>query len=263
MEIENVEVESLEFDLENARLHPEKNRKMLRESLNQFGQRKPIVVTQDDVVVAGNGTLLAAVELGWQTIDIVRVPEDWTADQIRAFAIADNRASDLSMFDMEVLRDQLNELEADDYDLSSLGFDEESLLELGDIADNATLERLAGRIDGEQYTPKITVPHYEIIGEKPKLDELYDDTRAKELQQAIEIADIPRDVADFLRLATMRHVVFNYRKIAEYYPHASKEIQQLMEESALVIVDADDAIRLGFVKFSQSIDELIAEQENG
>jgi ParB-like chromosome segregation protein Spo0J len=263
MEIENVEVESLSFDSDNARLHPEKNRKMLRESLNQFGQRKPIVVTKDDVVVAGNGTLLAAVELGWQTIDIVRIPEDWDADQIRAFAIADNRASDLSMFDMEVLRDQLNELEATDYDLSSLGFDEQSLLELGDIADNATLERLAGRIDGEAYTAKITVPHYEIIGEEPKLAELYDDSRAKELQQAIEIADIPRDVADFLRVATMRHVVFNYRKIAEYYPHASRQIQQLMEESALVIVDADDAIRLGFVKFSQSIDELIAEEENG
>ena len=263
MEIENVEVESLFFDSENARLHPEKNRKMLRESLNQFGQRKPIVVTADNVVVAGNGTLMAATELGWQTIDIVRVPAEWTPDQIRAFAIADNRASDLSMFDMQVLRDQLEELESEDFDMSSLGFDEESMLELGDIADNAELERLAGRIDGEQYTAKITVPHYEIIGEEPKTAELYDDTRAKELQQAIEIADIPKDVADFLRLATMRHVVFNYRKIAEFYPHASKEIQQLMEESALVIVDADDAIRLGFVKFSQSIDELIAEEENG
>jgi ParB-like chromosome segregation protein Spo0J len=262
MKIERVNTESLFFDSENARLHPEKNREALRRSLEQFGQRKPIVATVENVVVAGNGTLMAATELGWPEIDVVRIPADWSPEQIRAFAIADNRSADLSSFDITVLRDQLEELESADFDLSALGFEGDYITELGELDDNRELERLAGRIDDESYSSKITIPHYEIIGEKPGLDELFDNTRAKELQAEIDEAKIPDDVAEFLRLASMRHVVFNYRKIAEYYPHAPKNIQRLMEESALVIIDVDDAIRLGFAKFTQSIEELIAEEEN-
>jgi hypothetical protein len=263
MKIETVPISSLLFDPFNARLHPEKNRHAIRKSLQEFGQRKPIVVASDNTVVAGNGTLLAATELDWEHIDIVRVPSDWSEDQIRAFAIADNRTQDLSSFDIAILRDQLQELESADFDLGSLGFEGDYITELGDLDDNKELERLAGRIDDESYTTKITVPHYEIIGEKPGLEELFDDTRAQELQAEIENANIPDQVKQFLSTAAMRHVVFNYRKIAEYYPHAPKIVQRLMEESALVIVDLEDAIRLGFVKFSESIEDLIAEEENG
>ena len=263
MKIENIRVQEISFDQRNARLHPEKNMAALRKSLEQFGQRKPIVITADNTVVAGNGTLMAATELGWEHIDVVRVPPDWSEDQIRAFAIADNRTQDLSSFDIAILRDQLDELESADFDLGSLGFEGDYITELGELDNNKELERLAGRIDDESYSAKITVPHYEIIGEKPGLEELFDDTRAKELQAEIADADIPNQVKQFLSVAAMRHVVFNYRKIAEYYPHAPKNVQRLMEESALVIVDLEDAIRLGFVKFSESIEDLIAEEENG
>ena len=263
LKVEQVPIVKLLQDPKNARTHSDRNLNAIAQSLEQFGQRKPIVATTDNVVIAGNGTLMAASSLGWEKIDLVRVPADWTEEQIRAFAIADNRTQDLSSFDVAILLEQLDELEAADFDLGSLGFDGDYITELGDLDDNKDLERLAGRIDDESYTAKITVPHYEIIGERPGLDELYDDTRAKELREEIEKADLPDDLKEFLSTAAMRHVVFNYRKIAEYYPHASKPVQRLMEESALVIVDLKDAIRLGFVKFSDSIEDLIAEEENG
>ena len=263
LKIEQVPIVKLLQDPKNARTHSERNLTAIAHSLQQFGQRKPIVVTSDNVVIAGNGTLMAASSLGWEQIDLVRVPSDWTEDQIRAFAIADNRTQDLSSFDVSILLEQLEELETADFDLSALGFDGDYITELGELDGNKELERLAGRIDDESYTTKITVPHYEIIGERPGLDELFDNTRAKELQAEIENADIPDDLKQFLCTAAMRHVVFNYRKIAEYYPHASKDVQRLMEESALVIIDLEDAIRLGFVKFSESIEDLIAEEENG
>lgn len=263
LEIELFPIAKLSVDPNNARTHSDRNLTAIAHSLKQFGQRKPIVVTADNVVIAGNGTLVAAITLDWKHIDIVRIPADWTDDQIKAFAIADNRTQDLSEFDVDVLLGQLQELGDTDFDLSSLGFDGDYISELGELNDNKDLERLAGRIDDESYTAKVTVPHYEIIGEQPGLDELFDDTRATELQAEIVDADIPLEVQQFLSVAAMRHVVFNYRKIAEYYPHAPKEIQRLMEESALIIIDLKDAIRLGFAKFTESIEELIAEEENG
>ena len=56
--------------------------------------------------------------------------------------------------------------------------------------------------------------------------------------------------------------VFNYKNIAEYYAHASKEIQELMEKSALVIIDVDDAIANGYVKLSETIADLLARGED-
>ncbi len=85
MKIETVAVASLAFDPANARKHDEANLKAIAGSLNLFGQRKPIVVTKAGVVVAGNGTLEAAKSLGWTEIDVVRVPADWSADQVKAF----------------------------------------------------------------------------------------------------------------------------------------------------------------------------------
>lgn len=262
LKIELFPVGKLSVDPNNARKHSDRNLSAIEKSLEQFGQRKPIVVTSDNVVIAGNGTLVAALNLGWDHIDIVRIPPDWSPEQIKAFALADNRTQDLSSFDVEVLLGQLQDLEAADFDLGAVGFDGDYITELGELDNDKDLERLAGRIDDESYTSKITIPHYEIIGEQPGLDELFDDTRATELQAEIVEADIPLEVQQFLSVAAMRHVVFNYRKIAEYYPHASQKVQRLMEESALIIVDLDDAIRLGFVKFSESIEDLIAEQEN-
>ena len=54
-------------------------------------------------------------------------------------------------------------------------------------------------------------------------------------------------------LAAQRHNGFNYDLIADYYSHASPEVQRLMEESALVIVDFDKAVELGFTQISENI----------
>ena len=54
-------------------------------------------------------------------------------------------------------------------------------------------------------------------------------------------------------MAAYRHTKFNYKNIAEYYAHANKEMQGLMEDSALVIIDFDKAIENGYVKLSEDI----------
>lgn len=123
MKIETVAVGSLAFDPANARKHDEANLKAIAGSLNLFGQRKPIVVTDAGVVVAGNGTLEAAKSLGWTEIDVVRVPSDWSADQVKAFALADNRSAELASWDEQVMAAQLLELDAAGFDIAEFGFE--------------------------------------------------------------------------------------------------------------------------------------------
>jgi len=122
LRIETVNISSLTPDPANARKHDGKNLNAIASSLEKFGQRKPIVVTPDSIVVAGNGTLEAAKTLGWTEIAIARTPIGWTWDQIKAFALADNRTAELAEWDDKVLADQLLELDANGWELEELGF---------------------------------------------------------------------------------------------------------------------------------------------
>lgn len=117
-------------------------------------------------------------------------------------------------------------------------------------------------MDGDnKYSRTIKIPQYEPSNVRPKLWELYDKSKYTELSRKIAMSDVPEDVKDFLMFAATRHIVFNYAKIADYYAHAEPEIQRLMEQSALVIIDIDDAIANGYVKLSQRMRELIDEQK--
>jgi len=123
LKIESVAVESLVPDPNNARKHSDANLSAIASSLKEFGQRKPIVVTADNVIVAGNGTVEAARVLGITSVDVVRVPRDWSAEQATAFALADNRSAELAEWIPEVLSAQLVELAVAGFDVEALGFD--------------------------------------------------------------------------------------------------------------------------------------------
>jgi len=122
MKIEIVNIDDLDLDPRNARKHDEKNLKAIADSLDLFGQRKPIVVW-GRTVVAGNGTMAAARTLGWKEITVARVPDDWTADQVKAYALADNRSAELAVWDDQVLASQLLELQEAEFDIELLGFE--------------------------------------------------------------------------------------------------------------------------------------------
>ena len=128
MKIEKVSIDKLLLDPANARKHGKKNLDSIKGSLAKFGQQKPIVVNSDNVIVAGNGTLQAAKELGWKDINIVRT--DLKGSDITAFGIADNRTSELAEWDDEVLKELLESLKAEDFDLSAIGFDDDEFAEM-------------------------------------------------------------------------------------------------------------------------------------
>lgn len=107
-----------------------------------------------------------------------------------------------------------------------------------------------------KYSRNVNIPQYEPKGEKPDLRFLYDAHKYVSLIQEIDASDIPPEEKSFLKLAASRHIVFNYEAIADYYAHSDKKVQELMEHSALVMIDIDDAIANGYVKLSRRLNEI-------
>jgi ParB-like chromosome segregation protein Spo0J len=122
LEIKVIPIDDLTLDPNNARAHNQKNLDAIANSLQMFGQRKPLVITKDLLVVAGNGTLEAAKQIGWKGLSCVTVPDEWDTDTIKAYALADNRTAELASWNSEVLLEQLRELNTNDWSVTDLGF---------------------------------------------------------------------------------------------------------------------------------------------
>ena len=116
--------------------------------------------------------------------------------------------------------------------------------------------------DDTKYSRAIRIPQYEPKNEKPVLASVYDTTKYSKLMARINKSGVSEEEKKFLKFAASRHIVFNYSKIADYYAHTSKEMQELMEESALVILDIDDAIANGYISLSKKMQQLIEEEKS-
>jgi len=111
----------------------------------------------------------------------------------------------------------------------------------------------------EFYSKKVQLPQYIPSDEKPELSMLTDYKKYSKLIADINKSGVSEEEKQFLRFAASRHIVFNYSKIADYYANASAEMQELMEQSALVIIDLNDAIANGYVKLSKNIEKILDE----
>ena len=98
----SVPIDTLTHDPNNARLHPEANILAVMESLSMYGQRTPLVVNaRGNVVEKGNGTLLAAKNLGWTKAAVVWVDDDEKA--AAGYGLTDNKSAELARWDFEVV----------------------------------------------------------------------------------------------------------------------------------------------------------------
>jgi DNA modification methylase len=126
-------VAALREDPANARAHDERNLQAIAGSLSRFGQQKPIVVAADGTVLAGNGTLAAARQLGWTSI--AAITTDLEGPDARGYAIADNRTAELAGWDMVRLCEELQALPADVF--QTLGFDAKEMARIVHDAEEA------------------------------------------------------------------------------------------------------------------------------
>lgn len=247
MEVKEQNIEELKFDTHNYNQHTEKGMKLLEKSITENGLGRSILVDKDGNIIAGNATAETAKKLGKNKIKVIettgdelvvvkRTDLDIDSTEGRNLALADNAVSAINL--------KWNEGE-----LRKAQETWGVIPEKWDIDLNKEIKESA-----QNYTRKIEVPLYEPkMPYPPELKSLYDAEKAEKLIKAIEGAKIPKDVKKFLTLAAYRHVIFDYEKIAEYYAHAEKEIQELFEKSALVIIDLENAIGGGYVRYCKEI----------
>lgn len=115
----------------NARTHSEAQVAQIAASIREFGFLSPILVAEDNTILAGHGRLAAALKLGLKKIPCVK-ENHLTETQKRAYIIADNKLSLNAGWDSELLAVELSELEGADFNLDLLGFDEAELSSIFD-----------------------------------------------------------------------------------------------------------------------------------
>jgi len=252
-ELRHVPASSLKPNPKNWRTHPKAQQDALRGILAEVGMADACLARELDdgslMLIDGH---LRAETIGEEVVPvlILDVNEEesdkilTTLDPLSAMAGTD--------------RDKLAEL------ITNLNVQSEAFSGMvAAVAENAEIfEELADTDDGDNpYTAKIDVPPYETKGEKPAISELFDESKCQELLAAIESSDVPEEDKSFLRLAAYRHVIFNFENIANYYAHATGFVQELMEDSALVIVDVDKAIENGWTTLSKALDSIYAAEQ--
>jgi len=252
-------LDDLSFDQRNANKGTALGQTMVEQSIERYGAGRSIVADKDGVVIGGNKTLQAAREQGLD-VQVIRTKgealivhqrEDLSLDEdgdARMLAYIDNRSSEVGL----------------DWDADILQVDIDDGLDLGDIFSDADLDIIFDDIAADSlsdnYTRKIVAPIYEPKGDEPELSELYKTSKTDELNKRIDDAEIPDDIKQFLHIAAARHTVLDFHNIAEYYAHAPAVIQDLMEQSALVIIDFDKAIECGFVEMTKALCNLVGDE---
>lgn len=214
-------------------------------SIQEFGFKVPIIIDKNNEIVCGHTRLKSAEKLGLEKVPCI-VADDLSKKQIDAFRLADNKTSEAATWDMDKLQEELKNIV--DIDMSLFGFGEEST-----FAEDITTD--------DKYTMAVNIPQYEITGDCPKFEDMIDEEKSNELIEEIEASGVTDEEKHFLIEAAKRHTVFNYRNIAEYYAHAEPEMQRLMEKSALVIIDVDNAIANGYCRLNSEILEMVGNEE--
>lgn len=201
-----------------------------------IGNFKPLIADLDGVILGGNQKYKILLEKYGADYEVeVSVPErKLTSSERGDVVILDNQHSG---------EDDLAKI-AEDYANSWNKFGFESLDDLANASGGG----------GESiYTAKVITPVYEPVNEKPDISSLVDCNKANDLYEKIDSSDIPDDIKGFLKIACTRFYTFDYSKIADYYANSDKEVQDLMEKLALVIIDYDKAIENGFLDFVKNI----------
>lgn len=252
--IEQLKIDDLLPYATNSRTHSPEQVAQIAASMVEFGWTNPVLIDANGTIVAGHGRVMAARKLGMDIVPCIRLAH-LTPMQVKAYVIADNKLALNAGWDEAMLKAELDILKDEGFGLELTGFsdDEIDLLLNAEDAANTLSDTYTHKVDAPLYTPK---------GEKPRVNELTATEKSEQLIEKIESAKIDLEVKKFLKAAATRHIIFNYEKIAEFYCHADKETQQLMEDSALVIIDFQKALQLGYVKLREEIVSVLENQKS-
>lgn len=138
-EMQMVAVSKLVPYVSNARTHSAEQIMKLRSSLREFGFINPVIIDSDYNVIAGHGRIMAAKEEGLKEVPCVLV-DYLTESQKKAYILADNRMAMDAGWDEELLRIEIESLQADGFDIGFTGFDENELADLFGTDDTSDIK---------------------------------------------------------------------------------------------------------------------------
>ena len=138
----------------NSRTHSDEQVSQLAASIREWGWTVPILVDEEGGLIAGHGRIMAAKKLGIAEVPAM-VAQGWSEAQKRAYVLADNKLAENAGWDRDLLKIELGDLTAFDFDLDLTGFGE------GEIAD-LLADKTAGLTDPDEVpeppVEPVTVP---------------------------------------------------------------------------------------------------------
>jgi len=130
----------------NSRTHSQQQVDQIKRSMNEFGFTNPILLDENNGIIAGHGRLQAAQELDIKLVPTITL-KGLTKAQRKAYVIADNQLALNAGWDLDSLRIEINDLDLLNFDLNFLGFNDQ---ELANIIDG--LEEIAPELKEESYS---------------------------------------------------------------------------------------------------------------
>ena len=163
MKIEEIRIDEISNHERNPKQHPDKQIRLLEESIKRFGWTNPVILSADNTILAGHARVKAAIAAGNDTVPCIRTK--LTGAEADAYLIADNRLSDLAPYDRDILAELLGELPDDLAELT--GFDSSDIDALLKGEDISEIDRfISDKIPDFQPIPEDEVPR---LDEKKKV----------------------------------------------------------------------------------------------
>lgn len=238
----------------NARTHSEAQVAQIAASIREFGFLSPILVAEDNTILAGHGRLAAALKLGLKKVPCVK-ENHLTETQKRAYIIADNKLSLNAGWDSELLAVELSELEGADFNLDLLGFDEAELSSIfdadKDVSDDdfdveKELEEPCFSKTGDMWT---LGKHRVICGDATKLETfktLLEDTKVN-----LVVTDPPYNVNYEGSAGKIKNDNMEDDKFYQFLFNSFVNMEQAMADDASIYVFHADTEGLNFRKAFQ------------
>ena len=146
MELQTRKVSDLIPYINNSRTHSEEQINQIISSIKEFGFTNPILLEEENGIIAGHGRLMAVQKMGWSEVPCVTI-KGLTKTQIKALNIADNQIALNAGWDLDKLKLEVKGLDEEDFNLDTLGFSKNQI-------DDFLFEEVIGLTD-EDETPEI------------------------------------------------------------------------------------------------------------
>lgn len=194
MNISKININELKSPKRNIRMHTEKQIEEFVRSIKMFGQIRPVVIDEDNTILAGNGLVMALKKVGIEDVEVYKIV-GLSENKKKKLMIADNKIFNLGIDNLDTLNSFLEELHND---LDIPGFDEEILKTM--IAD---AEQVTEKIEQYGILDEAEVNNFKASAErKEAFISKYNETRQQPIMQNND--DIPiekvgkTDINDFI-----------------------------------------------------------------